>query len=221
MTIVRTLDEIAAWLEQNVCADVNLKPHSFDDQTRDYPGLIHPYVFSLYAPTGKTKPPDVKATVPSICVQIVDGADEVFTRDRTMKLRLSFSAWDPGIHPQDVYLPADGSGGFGAAYIRGGDDEPSHGAQVHSGGEKKRAHNVTLTHTGWRDVWNFVDVALRAIETARSIAGYVLDPKTPIRWGVYDEDGAIADYYPFWFAWAELAVKQEVIVPEPSINDLL
>ena len=204
MTIVHTLDKVAEWLQQNVCAHVSLKPHAFDDQTDDYNmELVHPTVFSLYTPTKRTKPPGVKATIPSICVQLVDGTDEVFKRDRTLKLHLSFSAWDPGIHTQDVFEPTDGESEIGTAYKRG---------------KKKK---LQLSHEGWRDVWNFVDVALRAIETPRSLGGYQLDPKTPIQFGVYDEEGSISDYYPFWFAWVELAITQEIIVAEPAYGDLL
>lgn len=204
MTIVDTLDTVSEWLKDNVCAKVSLKPHSFDDQTAAYDKkLVHPSVFALYVPTSKTKPPDVVATSPSICVQITDGTDGAFDRTRTIKLRLSFSAWDPGIHSQDVFFPTEGN--------------PGHYHQEDPGQKGK----LTPTHTGWRDVWNFVDTALRVIETSRTCGGYPLDPSTPVRFGAYDEAGDIADYYPFWFAWIELAITQEIIVAEPSIDDLL
>lgn len=205
MTIVNTLDRIAEWLAERVCATVDLKPRSFDQQTDQFNyELVHPAVFPLYVPPHKDRPPNVKATSPAICVQLIEGNDAVRQQERTTRYRLSFSVWDPGIHGPDVFTPTDAdSSTFGKVYERG------------------EAGTFKLTYTGWRDVWNFVDVALRAIETDRTLGGYPLDPASPITWGVYDEDGAIPDYHPFWFAWAEVTTKTQVIVANPAIDDLL
>lgn len=206
MTIVNSLDRIAVWLEENVCLKVELKPHSLGTQTANFEyELVHPHVFPLYvpAPSNTHKAPKQKSTTPSICVQIFEGNDDLAVRERRVKYLLSFSAWDPGLHGPDILTPTGKTDEVGPEYERGENG------------------TFTLSHGGWRDVWNFVDTALREIENARSIAGYILDPKAGIKFGSFDEDGAIADYYPFWFAWVELTTIQQVITDNPALDDLL
>lgn len=60
---------------------------------------------------------------------------------------------------------------------------------------------------GWRDVWNFVDIAASALESAGSIAGFEIDPSVPIKYGPLTEQEAIPDFYPFWFAWVSFQLK--------------
>lgn len=54
---------------------------------------------------------------------------------------------------------------------------------------------------GWRDVWNFTDIAVRALEASAHISGYEIDRSVPIKFGPLTEQEAIPDFYPFWFTW--------------------
>ncbi len=54
---------------------------------------------------------------------------------------------------------------------------------------------------GWRDVWNFTDIAVQAIESATNIFGYKIDRSIPVKFGPLTEQEAVPDYYPFWFTW--------------------
>lgn len=54
---------------------------------------------------------------------------------------------------------------------------------------------------GWRDVWNFTDIAVRAIESTTNISGYKIDRSMPVKFGPLTEQEAVPDYYPFWFTW--------------------
>lgn len=49
---------------------------------------------------------------------------------------------------------------------------------------------------GWRDAWNFVDIALREIESRTNIAGYEIDRSTPVKFGPLTEQEAIPDFTP-------------------------
>ena len=202
-TVTYTLDKITEWLTANVCSRVKLKsaPVRREQEAKAYEfELVHPEVFPLYVPTRETKPPDLKSTMPSICVQFVEGSDDAWTQKRTTRYRLSLAAWNPGTHGPDVFNPTDG-GEIGPAYIQG---DPG---------------TFTPNHDGWRDLFNFLDVALREIESAHGLGGYELADE--IKYGLYDEEGAIRDYYPAWFAWIEVGLTTPLTIDRPAINDLL
>ena len=54
---------------------------------------------------------------------------------------------------------------------------------------------------GWRDAWNFTDIAVQAVESATHISGYEIDRSIPVKFGPLTEQEAVPDYYPFWFTW--------------------
>jgi hypothetical protein len=54
---------------------------------------------------------------------------------------------------------------------------------------------------GWRDAWNFTDIAVHAVESVTNISGYKLDRSVPVKYGPLTEQEAIPDFYPFWFTW--------------------
>lgn len=64
---------------------------------------------------------------------------------------------------------------------------------------------------GWRDVWNFVDTALRALESTSNIGGYAIDQTTPIKYGPLVENEAIPNLYPFWFAWISFRINYPLL----------
>lgn len=201
MNVVIDLDRVANWLHDQICKGVRLKPMDYGDQAveADYE-LIEPNVFALYVPTEETKAPDVVATVPAICVQIIDGDDDLVKQERRYKLRLSFATWDPGTHDQDIFAPVDGKP---MRYLRGD------------------GNRVKLSHDGWRDVWNLVDRALRIIESSRVIGGIPVDDGAAVKFGMFAEDDGLADYYPFWQAWVELTLKGDNRRGRPDVDDFL
>lgn len=64
-----------------------------------------------------------------------------------------------------------------------------HGAEFERNGE------------GWRDIWNFTDIAVQTIESTAHISGYEIDRSVPVKFGPLTEQDAIPDFYPFWFSW--------------------
>ena len=189
MSVVHVIDTLAEWAKQNICASVKLKmpPNNLEAIDEDYQyETVTPSVFPMYVPTSEKLPPSIHSPFPSLCVRFIKGADELSGNTGHLDVQFCFSAWDPGTHCQDVFHP-NGDGSFcrqdpkDAKYERNGN--------------------------GWRDVWNFVDTALRAVESVTNIGGYTIDRETPVEFGPLTEQESIPDFYPFWFAWLSFRVN--------------
>lgn len=202
MSVANTLDKVAGFLREEVCPKVRLKPHDLGDTRQDAGWdyeLVTPEVFTLFTPTSKTKPPGVRTTVPAIVIELMGGTDQLLTEQREVDLRLSFTAWDPGLHGQDVLTPDPETG-------RTTPGEPG---------------TFVATHSGWRDSINFMDAALRIIENHDAIAGMPIQRDPGVTFGLYDYQDAPADFYPFWLCWARLTVVELTVRDREDIEKYL
>jgi len=192
MTIVQIIDKITAWAEANICQQIKLKlpDDSAADSSFEYAETT-PAAFALFVPTKEKLPPSVAAPIPSLCVQFTEGTDRLVESKGTMKIRLSLSAWNPGTHGPEIFNPnGDGS------YSRYNTPE---------------ARAIFTRHgEGWRDVWNFVDAALLAIEKTEYIEGLRVVKEDGIGFGPFMEQDAISDWYPYWFAWITFTVERGI-----------
>ena len=189
MSVVHVIDTLAEWAKQNICANVKLKmpPPNLEANDAEYSyKTVTPTVFPMYVPTSEKLPPSVHSPFPSLCVRFIKGADELKGSSGHLDVQFCFSAWDPGTHGQDVLHP------IGDMMFR---KQSAEYADYERNGK------------GWRDVWNFVDTALRAVESATNIGGYTIDRETPIEFGPLTEQESIPDFYPFWFAWLSFRVN--------------
>lgn len=105
MEINEVIDNLTAWAQENLCNNTELlkPPAKSGDMSSDYE-LVTPKAFPLYVPTKDLKgqlPPDVSFQLPSICVQLVKGSDDMAQNERSIELRLSFSAYRPGTFTED------------------------------------------------------------------------------------------------------------------------
>ncbi len=205
MSIVTSIETIREWLEKNVCAAVRLKLPDDNAVDASYPyQLVNPAAFSLFVPSSDRLPPHVPAPVPSVCVQLIEGVDTMIESARKMRIRLYFSAWDPGTHGPDYFKPKnDGSGG----YIQWYNDEA-------------RAY-FRRSGDGWMDAWNFVDTAIRLIENAEYLNGLRVVKEDGIKFGPMAEQDSVPDYYPYWFAWVELAFEEATTRNPKEYNEFL
>lgn len=186
MSVVHVIDTLTEWARQNICEQINLKvpPENTapDDSGYSY-NLATPAAFAMYVPTSDKLPPGSHPPFPSLCVRFVTGQDVPADGGGSVEVQFCFSAWDPGTHGEDEFLP-NGDGtyrrGKGGAFWRNGD--------------------------GWRDAWNFVDIALREVESVTNIGGYTIDRAKPVKFGPLTEQEAIPDFYPMWFAWLSFTV---------------
>lgn len=187
MSVVHVIDTLTEWARQNICEQINLKvpPENTapDDSGYSY-NLATPAAFAMYVPTSDKLPPGSHPPFPSLCVRFVTGQDVPADGGGSVEVQFCFSAWDPGTHGEDEFL-SNGDGtyrrGKGGAFWRNGD--------------------------GWRDAWNFVDIALREVESVTNIGGYTIDRAKPVKFGPLTEQEAIPDFYPMWFAWLSFTVN--------------
>lgn len=203
MSVVHVIDTLTDWAQKNICNQILLKaaPDNSEENAERYDyELVNPTAFAMFVPTAEKLPPKVRSNTPSLCVRFVKGGNNLSSGEGSLNVQFFFSAWDPGIHSEDMFHPV-GDGTFAR-------QEPN---------DKE----FTYTGTGWRDVWNFVDLALRKLGSQTNIDGVTIDRSTPIEFGPLTEQEAIPDFYPFWFAWISFRVTYPFRRNDPEIENFL
>lgn len=196
MSVVKVIDTVTEWARTNICEHIKLKqpPADLDaatDAEYEYK-LVTPATFAMYVPTSEKLPPGIHSPFPSLCVRFVNGQNEPANGSGMVDLQFCFSTWDTGLHGEDILKPnPDGS------FSRWSGEEAS--------------DFFRRTGDGWRDAWNFVDIALRAVESTTEIGGFVIDRATPVKFGPLTEQEAIPDLYPTWFAWISFRVTYPLV----------
>lgn len=209
MLLVESIDKVVAWLNENVCSQIQLKlPDDFKNDKEYAVEYVQPAAFPLYTPGKDRLPPNVRAPIPSICVQLTEGSDDLLKRQRRLQIRLCLACWNPGEHGGEVLHPRKNEAALGGySYYR-------------LTGEA--AQTYTRNMEGWRDSFNFADLVLREIESAEYIAGHRLVKEQGIKFGLFTEDGNILDYYPYWHNWITFTLEAGVTAATPkSYENLL
>ena len=209
MLLVESIDKVVAWLNDNVCSQIQLKlPDDFKNDKEYGVEYVQPAAFPLYTPGKDRLPPNVRAPIPSVCVQLTEGNDDLLKRQRRLQLRLCLACWNPGEHGGEVLHPRKNEaalGGYSYYRLTG-----------------KAAQTYTRNMEGWRDSFNFADLVLREIESAEYIAGHRLVKEQGIKFGLFTEDGNIWDYYPYWHNWISFTLEAGVTAATPkSYENLL
>ena len=194
MTLVNSIDKIVSWLTENVCSKITLKlPDDYRNDTGYDVVMVNPAAFPLYVPGKDRLPPNVAAPIPSVCVQLMEGSDELIQKKRQLQIRLCLACWNPGQHGGEIFNPrenAKATGGY-SYYVNTGE----------------AAKTYSRNMDGWRDCYNLADLVLREIETAEYIAGHRLVKEQGIKFGPFTEDGNVWDYYPYWHSWISFALE--------------
>lgn len=209
MLLVESIDKVVAWLDANVCSQIQLKlPDDFKNDKSYEVEYVKPAAFPLYTPGKDRLPPNVRAPIPSVCVQLTEGSDDLLKRQRRLQIRLCLACWNPGEHGGEVFHPRKNEAALGGySYYR-------------LTGEAAQAY--TRNMNGWRDSFNFADLVLREIESAEYIAGHRLVKEQGIKFGLFTEDGNIWDYYPYWHNWITFTLEAGVTAATPkSYENLL
>lgn len=209
MTLVQSIDKVVAWLSENVCSQITLKlPDDANNDVGYGVKFVNPAAFPLYVPGKDRLPPSVPAPIPSVCVQLMEGSDDLLQKRRQFQLRLCLSCWNPGKHGSEVLQVRknrEAIGGYSYYSVTG------EGAQTY-------ARNME----GWRDSFNFTDLVLRELENTEYIAGHRLVKESGIKFGLFTEEGNIWDYYPYWHSWITITLEAGVVTKTPEIyKDLL
>lgn len=193
MTVIEIIDRIRNWCEKEICQKTELKlpPQDKAPITHEVE-FVHPQAFALYVPAKDRIPPNVKAPIPSLCVQLMEGEDKLIDGRRRISVRLCLAAWNPGYQSEEVFMPHDDTAQDVSRHWTQGDPDN----QVY-------ARNFD----GWRDIWNFTDKALRAIEGTSTIDGLAIVQEEGVKYGPFQEDGTIWDYYPYWHSWITFTLE--------------
>ena len=188
MSVSHCLELLTRWADENICQKVKLKrPGNINDQGYDYE-LVHPAALTMFVPPEDKLPRGVQTSIPSLCVQLLEGRD-LHEKGRA-KIRFGLSAWSPGLHGQDVFNPVEGQPGT-----------------YKQSTERAFAHDGE----GWRDVWNFADVALRALESTSSVGEIRITLEDGIEYGPPTEQGDVLNFYPMWYAWVSFHIEYPII----------
>lgn len=199
--IVSVIDTLTKWAKKNICNQIRLKVPPENDEVMDAGYSYHlenPEAIPMYKPAGDKLPKDIRFTTPSLCVYFEKAGDSVAKNEGYVDILILFSVWDPGDHGKDVYLP-NGDGTYRMQ------DDPDFA----KGG------------SGWRDVWNFVDIARRALESVTSIDGLSIDKNTDIEYGPISEQDTSIDFYPYWYSWLSFRVTYPLMRNNEDIEQYL
>lgn len=205
MTITNTVDVVTSWAKREICEEIRLKvPPEIDDANDEKYNhkMVTPACFPLFVPSKEKLPPKILTPLPSMCVRIIEGSDNLKSNESVTTLEFAFCTWSPGTYGNDIVKPI-GSGKY------------------EFWSEENSENYFKRNGEGWRDAWNWVDIALRKLESTSSIGGIALDRKTEIKYGPLKEQEGIPDYYPFWFAWIQFAVKNKLMRNNPEWDEFL
>lgn len=209
MTLVESIDKVVAWLAEEVCPQISLKlPDDYKNDASYGVKFVNPAAFPLYVPGKDRLPPSVAAPIPSVCVQLMEGSDDLLKKKRQLQIRLCLACWNPGEHGAEVLRVRknpNATGGYSYYYVT---DEA--------------AKTYTRNMEGWRDSFNFADLVLRELEGTEYIAGHRLVKESGIKYGLFAEEGNIWDYYPYWHNWITFTLEAGVVARTPEkYNNLL
>ena len=204
MTLVKSIEDVVAWLRDSVCNQITLKLP--DDNTNDSAygvKFVNPAAFPLYVPGKDRLPPSVAAPIPSVCVQLMEGSDDLLKKQRRLQIRLCLACWNPGKHGGEVYHSREDANALGGHSYYVVKDES--------------AASYSRNMEGWRDSLNFADLVLRELEGTEYIAGHRLVKESGIKFGPFTEEGTIWDYYPYWHNWITFTLEVGVVGKTPEI----
>ena len=205
MTIVNILDDVTEWARENICSKIELKvpPKGTEPNDYDYDyKTANPVAFTMYVPTEDKLPKDIPSAFPSLCVRFLEGEDDLSNMKGTLGIQLLLSVWNPGTHSSDLFVPQQ---------------DELFSWQAQKDGNVKFDRNGD----GWRDIWNFTDIAVRAVESVTNISGYKIDRSVPVKFGPLTEQEAISDYYPFWFTWVTFQLTYPLLRKIENVQEFL
>lgn len=208
MTLVQSIDKVVNWLRESVCPQITLKlPDDYKNDESYNVEFVTPAAFPLYVPGKDRLPPSVPAPIPSVCVQLMEGSDDLLQKKRQLQIRLCLACWNPGEHGAEMFIPRKNPAALGGySYYR-------------ATGETAKTYARNME--GWRDLFNFADLVLRELEGTEYIDGHRLVKEAGIKFGVFTEDGNIWDYYPYWHNWISFTLEAGVVTKTPAAYENL
>lgn len=203
MTLVQSIDRVVDWLRENVCNQITLKvPNDEQNGDKYTVQFVNPAAFPLYVPGKDRLPPSVPAPIPSVCVQLTEGSDDLLKKKRQLNVRLCLACWNPGEHGDEIFHPRK--------------NKDAEGGYSYSRDTKAAAQSYARNMEGWKDSFNFVDLVLRELEGTEFVEGLRLVKESGIKFGLFTEEGNIWDYYPYWHSWITFSLEVGVVARTPK-----
>ncbi len=81
--------------------------------------------------------------------------------------------------------------------------------------------NLNLNVEGWRDPWNFIDLALEKIENSEYIGGLRLIKENGINFAAISEQTNIPQFFPYWYAEIKFTLERSIVRTKESYRHLL
>lgn len=180
MIITQILENITTFVQENICTQIELlKPSEKpldSEYTEEY---MNPTAFACFVPTKDKLPPDVECVIPSICVQLLEGSDDLKNNEETLQIRLAFSIWRPGSYGTVTTTTTDSDGNETTT----------------------EETKWTMNTDGWKDVLLALDRAKRIIQKTPYMEDMKVSKKDPIKFGFFFNEDGIVQQYPYWYAW--------------------
>lgn len=192
MSIVRILDTVTDWARQNICSKIELKVPPKNTEAND-----NAYEYKKVNPVAFTMYVPTEDKLPK---HIPSAFPSLCVRFLEGEDNLADKTGTIGIQ---LLLSVWNPGTYSEDWLSG----PS--TQFERNGD------------GWRDAWNFTDIAVRAIEHAPNISGYEIDRTVPVKYGPLTEQESIPDFYPFWFTWVTFQLTYPLMQNIEDIQEFL
>lgn len=205
MSIVKILDDVTAWARQNICSKIELKVPPQNTEPNDYGyeyKTANPVAFTMYVPTEDRLPKNIPSAFPSLCVRFLEGEDDLSNMKGTIGIQFLLSTWNPGKHSEDSFAARQG--------------DPFQWKQ-----DTTAEREFERNGEGWRDAWNFTDIAVQAVESVTNISGYKIDRSIPVKYGPLTEQESVPDYYPFGFTWVTFQLTYPLMRNIENTQELL
>lgn len=206
--LVKQINSVVKWLAEEVCSKITLKiPDDYKNDADYTVEMVHPAAFPLYVPGKERLPPNIPAPIPSVCVQLMEGNDDLVKSTRTFQIRLCLACWNPGEHGNEVFRPRENPEALGGySYYRLNEET---------------AQSYVRNMDGWKDSLNFADLVLSELEKAEYINGLRIVKESGIKFGLFTEDGNVWDYYPYWHNWITFELTAGITPKSPAIYENL
>lgn len=99
MKVEHIMNDLTQWCQENICDKVHfLKPDERNAGTGYTPEWINPTAFPMFIPSKDMLPPDVQTKYPAMCVQLIDGEDDLKEKKMSLDIRISLAIWNPGTY---------------------------------------------------------------------------------------------------------------------------
>ena len=196
MKITENIEKLTRWVQDNICSQIELLKPNDNQMSSNYEiEYVHPKAFSLYIPAKDCLPPGTDTKLPAVCIQLVDGNDNLKTDEEILNIRLAFAVWRPG-----KYIVED----------------------IEKDGETVKHQSLITNTDGWKDVWNFLQKAKKTIQKQMYIEGMKVDRNEVMKFGFFTVDETMVNAYPEWYAWLSFRLKYGLsAMPENDIQKFL